>query len=187
MPASSFAWPVGEGGLLLAELGLDRSRRHAGGGHLLFGGVQLGLAGGEFGGGRLQLGLAGGGLLLAGGEVRGGLVQLRLGGERVHRALDVREGLELGQRGGDGVLAGLAELGVVGFEDNAGGAARGGGQLLLELVRHLLGFGARDLEVVGHGAVEGGGRAADGHHHCEPERDDEPAVAVGELAEAVEQ
>ena len=61
-----------------------------------------------------------------------------------------------------------------------------GGKLGLELVRHLLGFGARDLEVVGQGAVEGGGRTADRHHHCEPQGDDEPAVAVGELAEAVE-
>ena len=177
----------GEGRLLLAEPCLDRGRRHAGGRHLLLGGFQLGLSGGELGGGRLQPGLAGSGLLLAGGEVRGGLVELRLGGERVHRALDVRKGLELGQRGGHSVLARLAELGAVGFEDNAGGTTRRRGELLLEFVCHLLGFGSRDLEVVGQRAVEGGCRAAHRHHHCEPQRDDEPAVAVRELAEAVEQ
>ena len=79
------------------------------------------------------------------------------------------------------------ELAVLRLEHDAGRAAGGLGQLLLQLVRHLLGFSAGDLEVVGHGAVEGRSRAADGHQDGEPEGDDEPAVAVGELAETVEQ
>ena len=61
------------------------------------------------------------------------------------------------------------------------------GKLLLELVRHLLGLGAGDLEVVGHGAVEGGGRSAHSNKHGQPEGNDQPAAPVREPAEAVQE
>ena len=62
-------------------------------------------------------------LCLSGGQVFRCLVQFGLRGKRVDGSPDVREGLKLGQRGGHCVLAGLAELGVVRLEDDAGRAA----------------------------------------------------------------
>ena len=114
-----------EGRLLLPKLRLDRGGRHAGGGHLLFCRLKLGLSRSQFDGGLVQPGLARCGLRFTGRDVGGRLVQLGLRRERIHCALHVRKGLELGQCGRYRVLAGLAEPGIPGLEDNGGRAAGG--------------------------------------------------------------
>lgn len=154
----------------------------AGRGHLLFGGGELGFARGELGARCIQLGLSGGGLRFALGKLAGGLVELVLGGEGIDCALDVGQGLELVEGCPDGILLALVKAGGAGVENNAGRTTRRRREGSLQLVGHLLGFGARDGEVVGHGAVECRGRAANGHQDGEPQGDDQPAAAIRELA-----
>lgn len=147
----------------------------------------MGCTGFQLGAGFVQLSLAFGGLRFTSSNLAGGLVQLVLGGERIHRPLHVRHGFELVERSGYGILLGLVETRVSGVEGHARRAAGRIGQGFFELVGHPLRFRAGDAEVVGHGAVEGGGRPSHGHQDCQPQRDDQPAAAIRKLAQAVEE
>ena len=73
------------------------------------------------------------------------------------------------------------------MEDHGAAAAGCFGQFLFELVQDALAFGARNAEVVAHGAVERDSSAAGAQHHGGPQREDPPAAPVSQPAQVIKQ
>jgi hypothetical protein len=105
---------------------------------LFAGEVELVLGGGEFGEARFDLDAAVGDRLGLGGA-------FGFGGERVDRGLDIVDFACAGDEVADPRLLFRGEcLAVLGAEDDGAGAARGGGNGVLELFGDGLGGGVRD-------------------------------------------
>src|SRR5690606_36228299 len=99
----------------------------------------------------------------------------RLGGERVDRAVDALDVLDVGEQGRDVLTLLLGEgLAVLRLEHDGRAGAADTLEALVELVGHPLRLSAGDAEARGERAAEGEERPAGDRQDGEPREDDGP-------------